>query len=86
MSNTLFCFIPGGKRVFSVEIDKTKIVDQLKKEIKKEKKPELNAFTADALTLYLVTIRPSLNNNQRETALTHLSQDLEECDELDDTH
>ena len=52
MSSTLLCFIPSGKRVFSVEIDKTKIVDQLKKAIKKVKQQMLANVEAHALTLY----------------------------------
>ena len=85
MSSTLLCFIPGGKSVFSVEIDKTKIVDQLKDAIKEKKKQTLANVEADALILYRVAIDPTLDNDQQETTLTQLSENWGEHNELINT-
>ena len=85
MSSELFCFIPGGKSVFSVEIDKTKIVDQLKKAIKKKKTQTLANVEPHALTLYRVAIDRSLDNKQQETTLTQLSENWGERKELINT-
>ena len=85
MSRTLLCFIPGGKSVFSVEIDKTKIVDQLKDAIKEKKKQTLANVEADALILYRVAIDPTLDNDQQETTLTQLSENWGEHNKLINT-
>ena len=85
MSSTLLCFIPGGKSVFSVEIDKTKIVDQLRKAIKEEMKQTLANVKANALILYRVAIDRSLDNKQQETTLTQLSENSGERKELINT-
>ena len=85
MSSTLLCFIPGGKSVFSVEIDKTKIVDQLKDAIKKKKTQTLANVEADDLILYRVAIDSNLDNKRRKTTLMHLSENLAQHEELSDT-
>jgi Crinkler effector protein N-terminal domain len=86
MSSTLLCFIPSGKRVFSVEIDKTRIVDQLKDAIKKKKEQTLANVEADALTLYRVAINQFLDNEQQEATLTRISENLGEHKPLINTH
>ena len=85
MSSTLLCFIPGGKSVFSVEIDKTKIVDQLKDAIKKKKTQTLANVEADDLILYRVAVNSNLDNKRRKTTLTHLSKNLVQHEELINT-
>jgi hypothetical protein len=54
----LFCHILGDPsgRIFSIEIPNTKFVDSLKDAIKAKKSPEFNAFAADTLDLYQVSI------------------------------
>jgi hypothetical protein len=51
------CWILGcdPRRVFSVEIAKTKTVDVLKKAIKQEKGPVFNDIPADSLDLWKVS-------------------------------
>jgi hypothetical protein len=54
----LFCHILGDpqERIFPVKIASTESVGGLKKAIKAEKSPEFDAFAADALDLYQVSI------------------------------
>jgi hypothetical protein len=60
MSNelTLFCYVLGDKpgRYFSVKIASTEFVDSLKDAIKAKKSPDFDAFPADNLDLYKVSI------------------------------
>ena len=57
-------------------------MDHLKKEIRKA--PELNARAADSLTLYRIAIDQSHDKKLRMSELTRLSENLEECTELDE--
>ena len=41
MLRTLTCFVAGDKNTFSIKIDDTEMVEQLKDEIKKENSSEL---------------------------------------------
>ncbi|KFH72875.1 hypothetical protein MVEG_00100 [Podila verticillata NRRL 6337] len=51
---TLLCLVDGEatSRAFSVDIDRTKSVDHLKKLIKSEKTPRFDDVAADELTLW----------------------------------
>jgi Crinkler effector protein N-terminal domain len=60
MPYTLLCILIGGTTPFPVTINETQSVGELKA-IKKKKEPELDAFAADALTLYKVDIDGSDN-------------------------
>ncbi|KAG0060267.1 hypothetical protein BGZ89_012410 [Linnemannia elongata] len=55
---TLFCLVDGEAtfQAFSVDIEQTKTVDQLKKVIKTEKSPRFDDVAADELTLWRVSI------------------------------
>ena len=52
MSCTLFCFAPGDRDVTAVDINKTKLVGHLKKEIMKVYLQTLTIVNEAALTLY----------------------------------
>ena len=84
LPDDVWCFLIGGDSTFSVNIDKTltRTVDHLKKEIRKA--PELNARAVDSLTLYRVAIDQSHDKKLRMRELTRLSENLEECTELDE--
>lgn len=62
------CIIPDGGAAFSVKVSKNKdtSVDDLKKRIKSEKSPELNAFAADRLTLYKINVDGSDMDKAKE--------------------
>ncbi|KAF9198351.1 hypothetical protein BGZ59_004674, partial [Podila verticillata] len=55
---TLFCLVDGEatSRAFSVDIDRTKSVDHLKKLIKSKKTPRFDDVAAYELTLWRVSI------------------------------
>jgi hypothetical protein len=79
---TLGCFIIGGSPTpFSITIDETQSVDRLKDAIKMKKDPELNAFPADALTLYKVDIDASDDEKLIESVET-ISRDLTKAEKL----
>jgi hypothetical protein len=65
MPYKLFCFIPGDKCEFPVDIDETQTVGDLKKKIKEEKALKLNAFDAAELTLYKVNVDISSQDTRR---------------------
>ena len=54
MSYTIWCIIIGDTTPFSVKIDQTESVDDLKMRIKKKIDPRLNAFPFNQLTLYKI--------------------------------
>ena len=60
-------------------------MDQLKDAIKEKKKQTLANVKADTLILYRVTIDPTLDNDQQETTLTQLSENLGEHNKLINT-
>ncbi|KAF9369436.1 hypothetical protein CPC16_004504 [Podila verticillata] len=62
----LFCVVDGESTSFSVEIDRTKTVDHLKKAIKAEKSPRFDDIAADELTLW----RVSIPDDQLDSAIT----------------
>jgi len=57
MPYRLFCLIPSSKNYFSVKINKTDTVDELKEKIKEKKPVVLEALDADALTLYRIDVK-----------------------------
>ena len=57
-------------------------MDHLKKEIRKA--PELNARITNSLTLYRVAVDQSQDKKLRMSELMRLSENLEECTELDE--
>jgi Crinkler effector protein N-terminal domain len=59
MVYTLLCIIIGETTLFSVKINETQLVDELKDAIKKKAEPKLDAFAAHELTLYQVEIDAS---------------------------
>jgi len=70
----IWCIIIGETTPFSVKIDQTESVDDLKKSVKKEKVDILDAFAADQLTLYKIhvdTIKTTYT-----TVVQDISQDL----------
>jgi hypothetical protein len=52
----VFCIIPDGNPAFSVRIDDTETVDDLKGAFKDRTKPKLDAFAAYTLTLYYIDV------------------------------
>ena len=59
MPFNLCCAILGQNTAFLLEIDKTQMVDQLKKRIKAENAHALASYDADSLVLYKVNIKIS---------------------------
>lgn len=55
---TMLCFVNGGSTsyAFSLEIDTTKVVDDLKMIIKADQSPTFHNITANNLTLWRVSI------------------------------
>lgn len=53
---TLLCIENGETTRFSVEVNRHKIVEELKKAIKKQKSPEFDDIAVDKLTLLRVSI------------------------------
>ncbi|KFH68113.1 hypothetical protein MVEG_06843 [Podila verticillata NRRL 6337] len=67
----LLCVVDGESTSFSVEIDRTKTVDHLKKAIKAEKSPRFDDIAADELTLW----RVSIPDDQLDSAITIVALD-----------
>ena len=78
--------IIGHDSTFSVNINETETVDDLKEAIKEENKPELAACDADALTLFRVGIEivKSGDKRTRIEELKRLSRNLNEDEALDE--
>jgi hypothetical protein len=72
MQYKLVCFKPGDKDIFSVKIDETDIVDDLKQEIKKQLAPKLNAFVANDLVLYKTKV--DISNDDEHKILEQISK------------
>jgi len=70
----IWCIIIDERTPFSVKIDQTESVDDLKKCIKTEKKPILDAFAADQLTLYKIHVETT--KTTYTTIVQDISQDL----------
>jgi len=83
MSYTFLCFLIGDRATFPVDIEQTKLVGHLKKEIKKEIPNTLNHIDAKDLTLYKVEVDAS----HKPTYLRQLdekSKTLDPLSELND--
>jgi len=72
MPYKLFCLIPSSKSVFPVDIDENQTVGDLKDEIKKKQKPELDTMAAAALRLYKIKVDIS-NDDDVENILDSIS-------------
>jgi len=64
MKYTLWCLVLGEKSTFSVKVDETQSVDELKKVIRNEKPRPLNDVSAHELTLY--KLASDVDENQSE--------------------
>ncbi|KAF9981863.1 hypothetical protein BGZ65_003500 [Modicella reniformis] len=54
---TIWCVVDGESTLFSVEVDPTKSVDVLKKDIKKEQSPRFDDIAANELILWKILIK-----------------------------
>ena len=81
-------YFAGESTVFSVNIDETRTMRDLKQAIKAATKPTLTGVDANVLTLYRVAIDDPVNRKVNEyiKELKRLSQNLKECTELDEMH
>lgn len=84
MSKTIWCFVIGGNKTFSVRIDPTESVDDLKNQIKSTRSHQLNHVDAGDLILYRAKINNPIKKDERIKELGRLSQNLDECLVLDD--
>ena len=75
MPYTVSCAIIGHKALFSVKINKTQTVDELKDAIKAKKQDALASFDASSLMLYKVDIDISKKETLAEVML-QISQSL----------
>ena len=66
MPYNLCCAILGHKTAFSVDIDETRMVGELKDEIKAKKAHALSSYDADSLVLYKVNINIPDNGDNDE--------------------
>ncbi|KAF8923966.1 hypothetical protein BGZ47_004346, partial [Haplosporangium gracile] len=71
-SLTLFCVVNGESTPFSVKIESTKTIDDLKKLIKAEKTPEFNDIAADKLTLWRVSVTITDDDDEAPILLDNL--------------
>jgi len=84
MKYDIFCFKPGDHSTFTVNINENGLVDHLKDKIKARKHPELKHVAADKLKLYRVEVDEWYDKKMRISELERLSQNLNECLELED--
>jgi hypothetical protein len=82
MQYTIFCILPDGNSAFPVDIEDTKTVGHLKKEVKAEKQPELDDFAANALTLYHIDVDIS-NKKEYIEKVNRVALDLGSLKELE---
>jgi len=80
MSVVIWCFLIGAEGTFSVLIDGTGSVDDLKEEIKKK----VALDHANHLKLYKVLVTQPGNKSNRISQLNRLSQQLNEDQVLDE--
>jgi Crinkler effector protein N-terminal domain len=69
MPYKLLCIVIGEKAPFSIKIDDTELVDDLKDAIKKKKEHTLGAFDADALNLYKINV--NISNDDTYDKMIH---------------
>jgi hypothetical protein len=74
---TIFCLIKGETGAFSVEISSNKMVDQLKKAIKKERSKTLADVDAATLELYHVSIL-TWDPSNKKTIINYVAKAQEE--------
>ena len=67
MMYTLFCMIEGQYIPFSVKINETQSVDELKTEIRKKTSNRFRNIAADKLTLYKINVDASDRNKYEDT-------------------
>jgi Crinkler effector protein N-terminal domain len=88
MPYILFCIIIGETTPFPVTIGETQSVGELKRAIKKEAEPELDAFAARKLTLYQVHFNPKeeeyIKKLQEAFRNPSKNKELDPLDELRD--
>jgi len=89
MSYKIFCILRGGRSAFPVNIKQTETVDDLKDAIKAKKKRELDALSANALSLYQVNIDASNMRKAIEVAEAmfqglETSENMEELNPVDE--
>jgi hypothetical protein len=70
----LVCFKPGDKSTFSVDIEGTKTVEQLKDEIKNKRPSTLANVDSVDLTLFQVKVDIPVNVNQYRQILQDMSR------------
>ncbi len=83
----LWCLLIGDENLFSVDINQSSTVEQLKKKIKTENQHDLN-IDPRKLTLYRAEVDDSIDKYKTTliTELNRLSENLSECRELDERH
>ena len=75
MAYTLFCIVPGDKNLFSVKVDETQTVDELKKAIKSENSHKFENVDAYELTLHQIEINLDVSNeDEYDRILDEVSQ------------
>ena len=81
MPSDVFCFIPGDDSTFSVSIDETELVDNLKKKIKAEMGQELEHVAVATLALYHINIKFD-ESDEHITQANEIFQDLSKHKQL----
>jgi len=71
---TLICFVRGDKTTFSVDIDKTRMVDYLKLEISKRNPATMANLNASSVTLYKVKVDLPDGNNECKNTIENISK------------
>jgi len=75
MAYTLFCIVRGDTNLFSVKVDETQTVDELKKAIKSENSHKFENVDAYELTLHQIEINLDLSNeDEYDRILDEVSQ------------
>ena len=74
MVYTLFCIVLGQKTTFSVKVDETQTVDELKKAIKNEKPHKFKDVDADELTLHQIKIFIPEDDDEYDNMMNRISQ------------
>ena len=74
MVYTLFCIVLGQKSTFSVEVDETQTVGELKRAIKNTKPIDFKDVDADHLTLHQIKIVISDNDDEYDNVMNGISQ------------
>ena len=75
MAYTLFCIVPGDKNLFSVKVNETQTVDELKMAIKKKNEPRFNDIVVHELTLHQIKINlDASDEDEYDRILDEVSQ------------